>query len=192
LVVSHRTSCSSTDLWASIDTFDEYWRVASKITPTTTPTRSNSPPPTSPSATSMHTRPPSVDAAGGPSERDGAYNVRSVPVRIYLPNGPVLQDLVPPNLDDGKSGVRLVHHIERRVIFTPSKFHRHTAYARKISCEPPTPSLYSRFPADCVRAHPGRADSSRQRDGLAGRLPFGCRWLGQHLRRTPQMRLNHL
>jgi autophagy-related protein 5 len=48
----------------------------------------------------MHNRPPSADPAG-PSERDGAYSVRSVPVRVYLPDGPVLQDLVPPVLDDG-------------------------------------------------------------------------------------------
>lgn len=49
----------------------------------------------------MHSRPPSADPAG-PSDRDGAYNVRSVPVRIYLPDGPVIQDLVPPVLEDGK------------------------------------------------------------------------------------------
>ena len=53
-----------------------------------------------PSSASMHTRPPSADP-GGPSERDGGYNVRSVPVRIYLPDGPVIQELVPPLLDDG-------------------------------------------------------------------------------------------
>lgn len=49
----------------------------------------------------MHARPPSADPAG-PSDREGAYNVRSVPVRIYLPDGPVLQDLVPPILEDGE------------------------------------------------------------------------------------------
>jgi autophagy-related protein 5 len=48
----------------------------------------------------MHTRPPSADQQG-PADRDGAYSVRSVPVRIYLPDGPVIQDLVPPLLDDG-------------------------------------------------------------------------------------------
>lgn len=52
----------------------------------------------------MVNRPPSADPAGpASSEKDGAYNVRSVPVRIYLPEGPVLQDLVPPNLEDGMS-----------------------------------------------------------------------------------------
>lgn len=49
----------------------------------------------------VHTRPPSADPAGAP-ERDGAYNVRSIPVRVYLPDGPVLQDLVPPLLEDGE------------------------------------------------------------------------------------------
>jgi len=36
-----------------------------------------------------------------PGDRDGAYGVRSVPVRIFLPQGPVLQDLAPPYLEDG-------------------------------------------------------------------------------------------
>lgn len=48
----------------------------------------------------MHGRAPSADPTG-PTDRDGAYNVRSVPVRVYLPDGPVLQDLVPPLLEDG-------------------------------------------------------------------------------------------
>lgn len=82
------------------DNFDDYWRVASKITPTTAPTRAQSPQPPSSSA-SMHPRSPSADPTG-PSDRDGAYNVRSVPVRLYLPDGPVMQDLVPPVLEDGK------------------------------------------------------------------------------------------
>jgi len=82
------------------DNFDDYWRVASKVTPTTIPMRSQSPPP---SSGSLHTRPPSVDpgtTASGP-DKDGASSVRSVPVRIYLPDGPVLQELVPPVLDGG-------------------------------------------------------------------------------------------
>lgn len=82
------------------DNFEEYWRVASKVTPTTTPTRPQSPPPGN--STSLHSRPPSVDPnTGSAPDRDGAYNVRSVPVRIYLPEGPILQDLVPPTLEDG-------------------------------------------------------------------------------------------
>lgn len=55
----------------------------------------------------MHSRPPSADPAG-PPDRDGAYNVRSVPVRIYLPDGPVIQDLVPPLLEDGMSPLSLI------------------------------------------------------------------------------------
>lgn len=49
----------------------------------------------------MHVRPPSIDAGGVP-ERDSAYSVRCVPVRIYLPDGPFIQELVPPLLEDGK------------------------------------------------------------------------------------------
>ncbi|KAK7472871.1 autophagy protein 5 [Stygiomarasmius scandens] len=88
-------------LWEGIKehNFDDYWRVASKVTPTTGSNRAQSPGPP-PSSASMHTRPPSADPAG-PAERDGAYNVRSVPVRLYLPDGPVMQDLVPPLLEDG-------------------------------------------------------------------------------------------
>jgi autophagy-related protein 5 len=49
----------------------------------------------------MHVRPPSIDAGGVP-ERDSTYTVRCVPVRIYLPDGPFIQELVPPLLEDGK------------------------------------------------------------------------------------------
>ncbi|KAJ7594851.1 autophagy protein Apg5-domain-containing protein [Mycena floridula] len=88
-------------LWEGIKehNFEDYWRVASKVTPTSGTTRSQSPGPP-PSSASMHNRPPSADPAG-PSDRDGAYSVRSVPVRIYLPDGPVIQSLVPPLLEDG-------------------------------------------------------------------------------------------
>lgn len=34
-------------------------------------------------------------------DRDGAYGVRSVPIRIHLPDGPVLQDIVAPMNDQG-------------------------------------------------------------------------------------------
>ena len=81
------------------DNFEEYWRVASKVTPTVSLVRSQSPPP-APPPPSMHSRPPSADQGGTP-DKDGAYNVRSVPVRLYLPDGPVIQDLVPPLLEDG-------------------------------------------------------------------------------------------
>lgn len=83
------------------DNFDDFWRVASKVTPTTAPTRSQSPPP---SSASVHGRPPSADPGNVP-DRDGAYSVRCIPVRVYLPDGPVLQDLVPPMLEDGKTPI---------------------------------------------------------------------------------------
>ncbi|KAG6878528.1 hypothetical protein C0993_004426 [Termitomyces sp. T159_Od127] len=85
-------------IWEGIrdHNFDHYWRVASKVTPTVGLSPQSV---VSPTTISLHNRPPSADP-GGPLERDGAYNVRSVPVRIYLPDGPVLQDLVPPILED--------------------------------------------------------------------------------------------
>lgn len=87
-------------MWEGIreHNFDDYWRVASKIVPTTTPTtRPSSPPPSS--SASAHARAQSNDPQNT-SDRDGAYNVRSVPVRLYLPDGPVIQDLAPPMLED--------------------------------------------------------------------------------------------
>ncbi|KII91980.1 hypothetical protein PLICRDRAFT_133247 [Plicaturopsis crispa FD-325 SS-3] len=91
--------------------FDDYWRVASKVTPTTTPTRPQSPPPSS--SASVHARPPSADPGVTP-DRDGAYSVRSVPVRVYLPDGPVMQDLVPPVLEDGTPHT-LGHHLSTHI-----------------------------------------------------------------------------
>ncbi|KAH9040835.1 autophagy protein Apg5-domain-containing protein [Lactarius hengduanensis] len=87
-------------MWEGIKehNFDDYWRVASKVTPTTLPARPGSPP--AAQSSSMHTRPPSADPQGAP-DRDSAYIVRSVPIRLYLPEGPVLQDLAPPVLEDG-------------------------------------------------------------------------------------------
>ena len=46
----------------------------------------------------MHGRPSTAEAQ---QEKEGAYSVRSVPVRVYLPDGPVMQELVPPVLEDG-------------------------------------------------------------------------------------------
>lgn len=80
------------------DNFDDYWRVASKVTPTTSPTRPKSPP-TQHSAASVLSpaSPPQTSAdAVQDKDKDGAYTVRSVPVRVYLPDGPILQELVPP------------------------------------------------------------------------------------------------
>ncbi|KAF4567701.1 autophagy protein 5 [Pleurotus pulmonarius] len=99
-------------IWEGIKehNFDDFWRVASKVTPTTAPTRTQSPPP---SSASVHGRPPSADPGNVP-DRDGAYSVRCIPVRVYLPDGPVLQDLVPPMVEDGSPntlGQYLATHI---------------------------------------------------------------------------------
>ncbi|KZV98862.1 hypothetical protein EXIGLDRAFT_700082 [Exidia glandulosa HHB12029] len=93
-------------LWDGVrdHNFDDYWRVASKITPTTTP---SSVPPVSgapPSSQSVLYRPASTEpghtgtiSAGTAQQTnnavDGAYSVRNVPVKIYLPDGgPVIQE----------------------------------------------------------------------------------------------------
>lgn len=103
LVVSYHLRFAS-------DNFDEYWRVASKVTPTNTPSRPQSPP--LPSSTSLHTRPPSADPnTGGGPDRDGAYSVRNIPVRLYLPDGPVIQDNCPPMLPSGTSHLHSVPFI---------------------------------------------------------------------------------
>jgi len=107
-------------LWDGVKdhNFDDFWRVASKIFPVPTafvPTLHDAPLPSpSPSHVSnftstqsqiqAQTRPASTDPATGQhQDRDGAYNVRSIPVRVYLPSGgPVLQDLVPPIAEEGR------------------------------------------------------------------------------------------
>ncbi|EKM80858.1 hypothetical protein AGABI1DRAFT_119425 [Agaricus bisporus var. burnettii JB137-S8] len=92
-------------IWESIKehNFEEYWRIASKVTPAA----SSAPPIGSPGNNSMHVRPPSIDAGGVP-ERDNAYAVRCIPARIYLPDGPFIQELVPPLLEDGSP--HTLHH----------------------------------------------------------------------------------
>jgi len=72
--------------------FDEFWRVASKIFPVP----SLNPPPPPPANADPHPRSQSTDPGGAVTDKDGAYNVRSVPCRIYLPDGPVLQDIMAP------------------------------------------------------------------------------------------------
>ena len=80
------------------DSFDDFWRVAAKLTPTAgPPIRSTSPQPTG----SALSRPQSSDNNNAPPDRDGAYSMRNVPIRLYLPDGPVLQELAPPSLEDG-------------------------------------------------------------------------------------------
>lgn len=70
----------------------------------------------------MHSRPPSADTnTSGAPDRDGAYNVRSVPVRVHLPDGPVLQELVPPILEDGMSPNALrSHHVTKQTLGLPN------------------------------------------------------------------------
>jgi autophagy-related protein 5 len=78
--------------------FEGFWRVASKITPTNSPQQHGST-----NQPGHHARSQTSEPAGAP-DRDSAYSVRNIPVRIYLPeNGPVLQELIPPILEDGRA-----------------------------------------------------------------------------------------
>jgi autophagy-related protein 5 len=118
--------------------FDDYWRVANKITPTTAPNRPNSPPPVPPSSASMHSRPSS--SAEMQAEKDGAYNVRSVPVRVYLPDGPVMQELVPPTLESGAPHT-LSHYLSTvlPLLFPPPPPHSHSHSPSRVQQPLPAP-----------------------------------------------------
>jgi len=121
--------------------FDDYWRVASKITPTTTPNRPSSPPPVPPSSASMHGR--TSSATETQQEKDGAYSVRSVPVRVYLPDGPALQELVPPMLEDGMPHT-LTHYLSTSLplLFPPAPppIHSHSLSHSLSRSQHPLPS----------------------------------------------------
>lgn len=108
-----------TSLTSTTDNFEDYWRVASKITPTATP---NMPPVSGmpPSSQSTLYRPQSVEPgahasstnasnagtiSGAPSglTADGAYSVRNIPVKVFLPDGgPVIQEPIPPMDETGR------------------------------------------------------------------------------------------
>jgi hypothetical protein len=73
------------------------------VTPTSTPGRPQSLTAVPTSSASAHTRLPSTDPNSVLPDRDSALVLCSVPVRIYLPDGPVLMELAPPLCDDGAS-----------------------------------------------------------------------------------------
>ncbi|KZO95622.1 hypothetical protein CALVIDRAFT_499967 [Calocera viscosa TUFC12733] len=81
-------------LWDGIreHNFDNFWKVASKIFP--------NPNPLSPSLGSTPPT-PNPDGAGGGVTTNDAYAVRSVPLRLFLPDAPAIQDLYPPVTDSG-------------------------------------------------------------------------------------------
>lgn len=137
------------------DNFDDYWRVASKITPTTSPARATSPTPVPPSSASAHTRPPSVDPGSALPDRDGAYAVRSVPVRFYLPDGPVLQEVIPPVSDDGTS----IYEMKSHKMPNPRLDHQVFLIPLPPSSRPTSPSS-SRLPLHPSHPRTGEAASS--------------------------------
>lgn len=118
----------------SADNFDDFWRVASKLTPIIGPpsSRPTSPPPTS----SSLSRPQSTDPVSQP-DRDSAYSMRNVPIRIYLPDGPVLQELTPPLLEDGAFALPSFLWIHR---FKSFRF-RHAIYVEGLCLEASSPSF---------------------------------------------------
>ena len=119
-----------------IDSFDDFWRVASKLMPTVNPhTRSNSPPP--PSTLS---RPMSTDTTNI-LDRDGAYSMRSVPVRMYLPDGPVIQEVAPPLLEDGKDFHALSSFLSELVYFP--FIYRHASNTFALFFHPSAPPFSS-------------------------------------------------
>ena len=124
------------------DAFDEYWRVASKITP------SASAPVSTPPA-SAHTR-PSTDT-GSALDRDGAYSVRSIPVRVYLPDGPILQEFAPPLLEDGKTNTFQPSVPTKTIV-------RHTKYPLQLPVDPSVTPLSSS--AASTTAFPSQAQPS--------------------------------
>lgn len=50
----------------------------------------------------MSSRPLSSDAVPQ-IDKDSAYSMRNIPIRTYLPDGPVIQEVAPPILEDGTS-----------------------------------------------------------------------------------------
>ncbi|GAA6022780.1 hypothetical protein JCM10207_000414 [Rhodosporidiobolus poonsookiae] len=84
-------------LWDGVvqNNFDKYWTVASKLIPL--------PSLSSPSSTSPPTtRSPTPSSAASGAATSDANAVRSVPVRLFLPEGaPVVHELVPPLQADG-------------------------------------------------------------------------------------------
>lgn len=164
-----------------IDSFDDFWRVASKLMPTVNPQiRSHSPPPPSTSIS----RPMSTDTTNI-LDRDGAYSMRSVPVRIYLPDGPVIQEVAPPLREDGKIFQALSSFLSDFVY--PPFIYRHSSNAFAFFFHPsasPFPSAStaaatiaaeskstSAFcPRTCLCPNTGCRISVRSRIGLVGRM----------------------
>jgi hypothetical protein len=130
-----------------IDSFDDFWRVASKLMPTANPhTRSHSPPPLSIS------RPLSTDTTNV-LDRDGAYSMRSVPVRIYLPDGPVIQEVAPPLREDGKIFLALPSFLSE-FVYLPF-IYRHSSNTFALFFHPSA----SPFPSTSTAAAPIAAES---------------------------------
>ncbi|OCF41711.1 autophagy protein 5 [Kwoniella heveanensis CBS 569] len=113
------TNLRRTDLeagWDGIvqDDYDLYLRMASRVLPLPTPVAGLS---TNTGSSMNPARSPSTDPGSGAGSGSGSgssiksessYAVRSVPLKIYLPdNAPVIQEVIPPTKPDGKPATLL-------------------------------------------------------------------------------------
>ncbi|WVQ97976.1 hypothetical protein IAU59_005096 [Kwoniella sp. CBS 9459] len=125
------TNLRRTDLeagWDGIvqDDYDLYLRMASRVMPLPTPVAG---PNTNTGSNLNPSRPPSTDpgsggAGGGGSgsamKSESSYAVRSVPLKIYLPdNAPVIQEVIPPTRPDGKPATLLMMLRKHLPLFFP-------------------------------------------------------------------------
>ena len=102
--ISHKTS----------DSFDDFWRVAGKLWPSPVGFTGG--------------RPGSPSGFKGSAPEDSAYSMRSAPIRIYLPDGPVVQEVAPPILEDGAFG-----HLPSRLRGLNPDFYRCAKHTWRIS-----------------------------------------------------------
>ncbi|CAE7162469.1 unnamed protein product, partial [Rhizoctonia solani] len=78
--------------------FDDFWKISGRIFPTTSVPSAQAPSTPHHSSTALH-RPSSTGVEL--SEQNAAHAFRSIPIRVVLPDGPVLQDQVPPTNPNG-------------------------------------------------------------------------------------------
>lgn len=150
---------------ARADDFEKYWSVASKLVPL--------PSLSSPATTRSVT--PSSTSSGTGAPSDGrlpdANLVRSVPMRVYLPEGaPVMQDVVVPLPDGPPPSSSLLALADES-----PRSSSNTTLASHVN-SPPLLSAAS-IPAR-TSARAGRHDASRDGAGLAWGVHGGSGWVG--------------
>jgi len=108
---SHSTRYPQYDIQKTDKTSDDYdlhTRMSSKIFPLPIPLPSSSSTSTTSTTSTTTTPTPNANASKQPSDPSGpskptlesTYTVRSLPIKIYLPdNAPVIQEIIPPFID---------------------------------------------------------------------------------------------